>query len=219
MGQAFTYQGTSGETYTFLLTDLQNVEALSERGGVFVFARNAPDPIFFGQGDNLRKAITGSWQSAQSLADVLRGMTVAWLLREDDPKRRVSIVDDLVWAYPNSRELGERGDVRTIVVTGESGRSVSFGPLHPGDMITPIAGLILFARVDERNVVPLYIGESQNLHTFVSTTPWFERAVSEYGATHRYVHRGPGDPRDRRRMKADLVKHNGPVLNPPEDYI
>jgi hypothetical protein len=94
MGMGFAYQGASGDLYNFLLVNMANPKALPWHGGLFAFAKYTPDPLFFGEGDNLFKAMTTcpEWQKAEELQDI----TVAYLMLEEDPRKRAAALADLL---------------------------------------------------------------------------------------------------------------------------
>jgi len=95
MGMGFTYQGVSGELYHFLMVDMRNPKALPWHGGLFVFATYTPDPLYFGEGASLFESMTSSPQWAKAEEDA-HGITVAYLLLEDDSRKRAAILADLL---------------------------------------------------------------------------------------------------------------------------
>ena len=97
MGTGFSYQGASGALYQFVLFDISNPKALPWHGGLFAFAKYTPDPLFFGEGANLNEAIITSpiWPRAEAL----EGITVVYLMPEEDQRKRAAALEDLLANY------------------------------------------------------------------------------------------------------------------------
>jgi hypothetical protein len=93
MGFSFTYQGASGENYTFILTDIRTSNSLSHQGGIFALGKNAPEPLFFGEAEKLATDVPACkhWHS-----DGMDGATHFHYLIEPNAERRREILDDLL---------------------------------------------------------------------------------------------------------------------------
>lgn len=97
MGIAFTYQGASGETYEFMLFEIENANAIPHQGGLVIFANYTPQPLFVGEAPDIHRLCTRSvaWVEATSLHKADR----AYLLVEPDERKRLAIQADLVEYY------------------------------------------------------------------------------------------------------------------------
>jgi hypothetical protein len=67
MATGFKYQSAPGQTVKFALVDVRRVEMLPDQGGVLVFARYAPEPLWVGLVESIYAAITrgGVWDHAK----------------------------------------------------------------------------------------------------------------------------------------------------------
>jgi hypothetical protein len=93
----FKYQGAPGQTFMFALVDVRRVEMLPDQGGVLVFARHAPEPLWVGAVESIYAAITrgGVWGHAKEC----QGATQVYFHETSDALKREAIARDLVASY------------------------------------------------------------------------------------------------------------------------
>lgn len=107
MAPKFSYQGASGNLYAFGLVDIDNPRALPWQGGLFVFADFVPNPIYFGEADNLYGAIarTPRWRAAQKDYDA----KLVYIHILDDAALRQQALADLLANPVHSAPMNRAG--------------------------------------------------------------------------------------------------------------
>jgi hypothetical protein len=107
----FPFRGTTGYVYDFYYMVPDNLLAVPQQGGNYLFAKSGlgePTVIFVGEGRSLRAEILGSkvWEAAQR--DY--GANIVAIHLERDPQARVEKVADLVGRYQPPLNAADRED-------------------------------------------------------------------------------------------------------------
>ena len=76
-----------------------NLKVLPWHGGLFALARYTPEPLYFGEGQNLYEAVLKSPQRVKLEAESHLSALLGYILLEDDAEKRAAAVADLVERY------------------------------------------------------------------------------------------------------------------------